>query len=62
MFEVIPHAGGFTWRILSAAGRVLVYSDQVFVCDLAAANAAKAYRSGFQIVARDVDHRMGACI
>lgn len=62
MFEVIPSGNRWTWRLICAAGRVLVYTRETFETDFAAAAAAKAYRSGFWAMADRVDHRMGACV
>jgi hypothetical protein len=62
MFEVIPHGNGLTWRMICAAGRVLVYTSESFPCMIAAAEAAKAYRVSFWRIADQVDHRMARCI
>lgn len=62
VIEVIPHGNGFTWRMLCDAGRVLVYVTEQYPCIMSAANAAKAYRSGFWAVADRIDHRMARCI
>lgn len=62
MIEVIPCGNGFTWRMICAAGRVLVYASEVFPCNPSAARAAKAYRRQFWAEADRIDHRMGACI
>jgi len=61
MIEVIPNQNGFTWRMISAAGRVLVIAIETFPCTFSAAAAAKAYRSTFWSSADETDHRMGAC-
>jgi len=62
MFEVVPHGNGWAWRMICAAGRVLVYSLETFATDMEAAAAAKAYRVANWRHAATVDHRMGACI
>ena len=62
MIEVIETAGGWTWRLICAAGRVLVYSGKTFATNFEAAYAAKAYRSGFWAVADGVDNRQARSI
>lgn len=62
MFEVIPHGNGWTWRMICAAGRVLVYCSEQWPTDFEAASAAKAWRAAFWDMAWGIDHRMGACI
>jgi len=62
MIEVVPHGNGFTWRMISAAGRALVEAGEMFPCDNTAAQAAKDYRTSFWAKARLIDHRMGACV
>lgn len=62
MFEVIPAGNRWTWRMICAAGRVLVYTAESWATDFEAADAAKAYRAAFWAVACQVDHRMAACI
>lgn len=57
-FEVRLIEGGFTWRIIGASGRPLVYPDQTYSTDAAAALAAKDARARFDAIARDVD---GGC-
>ena len=61
MFEVIPAGNRWTWQMICAAGRVLVYVRDSWESMGEAADAAKAYRAGFWAVADQVDHRMGAC-
>lgn len=62
MFEVIPAGNRWTWRLICAVGRVLVYTDETFETDLAAAAAAKAYRAGFWALADLIDHRQARAI
>ena len=62
MIEVVPHGNGFTWRMISDAGRVLVEAGKMFPCDITAAQAAKSYRTTFWAIACQIDHRMAACI
>ncbi len=62
MIEVIPAAGGWTWQFISADGRILFYSPEVFSDDGVAFDTAKAYRTAFWARACQIDHRMGACI
>lgn len=52
----------WTWQMVCAFGRVLVYTDDTFEDMGQAAEAAKAYRSGFWAVADQIDHRMARCI
>ncbi|WP_374412717.1 hypothetical protein [Novosphingobium colocasiae] len=44
-FEVIPVDGGYTWRLISSCGRPLVYPQETYPNDFAAADAAKAARA-----------------
>lgn len=62
MFEVIPAGNRWTWRMICAAGRVLVYTPESWESDGEAAEAAKDYRRRFWAIACQIDHRMGACI
>lgn len=62
MFEVIPKGNGFTWQMICAAGRVLVYTSEVFPCTFSAAKAAKAYRQDIWGLGLTIDNRQGACI
>ena len=62
VFEVIPAGNRWTWRMICAAGRVLVYTAESWAINFEAADAAKAYRTAFWAIACQVDHRMGACI
>jgi hypothetical protein len=61
MFEVIPAGNRWTWRMICAFGRTLVYTSETYDDDLLAAEAAKSYRTAFWRVADQVDHRMGRC-
>lgn len=62
MFEVIPAGNRWTWRMICAAGRVLVYTADSWATDFEAADAARAWRKRFWDHAWAIDHRMGACI
>jgi hypothetical protein len=62
MFEVLMIGNRWTWRLICAAGRILVYTAETFETDHEAAEAAKAYRRGFWFVADQIDHRMARCI
>jgi hypothetical protein len=62
MFEVVPAGNRYTWQLICALGRVLVYTPETFESDIAAAEAAKDYRRTFWGVADQVDHRMARCI
>lgn len=54
-FEVIPTSQGFTWRIIGACGRPLVYTDEQYPSDFAAAEAAKSARAEMAEHAKMVD-------
>jgi hypothetical protein len=55
-FEVFAApAGGFTWRIIGACGRSLVYTGHAYPSDLEAAEAAKAERERLAARAALVD-------
>lgn len=54
-FEVVPVGERFTWRIISACGRPLVYTDETYASDFAAAAAAKEARAGMAARAERVD-------
>lgn len=54
-FEVIPAGDSFTWRIIGADGRPLVYTDKQYPSDFAAADAAKIARETFAQRAKMVD-------
>lgn len=56
-FEVIPSPAGFTWRLIAACGRTLVYTEDSYPTDLAAASAAKAARAVMHARAAMVDGR-----
>lgn len=58
-FEVIPSGTGFTWRLIGACGRALVYSQDSYPSDFDAAQAAKDARAGFLGRALSVDGRAG---
>lgn len=62
MFEVIPIGNRWTWRMICAVGRVLVYTSETYDDDGQAAEAAKTYRTCFWAMADEVDHRMARCI
>lgn len=62
MIEVVAAGDGWTWVLLCARGRVLVYTDEIYPTDSAAADAAKAYRAAFWAVADSVDHRQARAI
>lgn len=56
-FEVIPAPGGFVWRLIAACGRTLVYAQEIYPSDFAAADAAKAARADLHARARLIDGR-----
>ena len=62
MIEVLLVGNRWSWSLICPAGRILVYTDDTFETNTEAADAAKAYRSGFWLVADQVDHRMARCI
>jgi hypothetical protein len=62
VIRVVRAGNRWTWQMIDAAGRVLVYTSETWPCDFSAFAAAKAYRTAFWAVAETVDHRMGACI
>lgn len=62
MFEVVPAGDRWTYRLICAAGRVLVYTAETFDSDNAAANAAKAYRSDFWALSDRIDHRQARAV
>ncbi len=62
MIEAVAVEGGWTWRIISAEGRLLAYSNEVFPCECSAARAANAARQSFWGAAQHIDHRQGKCI
>lgn len=62
MIEMIAAGNRWTWRMICAAGRTLVYTDESWPTDFEAFDAAKAYRTAFWAMASQIDHRMGACI
>lgn len=62
MFEVIPHGNRWTYRLIAFCGRVLVYTDETYETDLAAAAAARAYRSAFWYIADRIDHRQARAV
>jgi hypothetical protein len=61
MFEVIPIGNRWTWRMICAFDRTLVYTAETYDDDGQAADAAKDYRRRFWAVADAVDHRMARC-
>lgn len=62
MIEVVPAGSRWTWRMIDAEGRAIVYTDESWPSGFDAFAAAKAYRTAFWAMACAVDHRMGACI
>lgn len=54
-FEVVPVPGGFSWRLIAACGRALVYPAETYPSDFAAADAAKAARAEMYARAQLVD-------
>lgn len=56
-FEVFPVSGGFSWRLIAGCGRTLVYTDDSYATDAAAAQAAKAARGAMHEWAARVDGR-----
>ena len=54
-FEVRPDGDRFTWALLGACGRALVYSGQTYPCTFSAAAAAKEARGRLCEAARAVD-------
>lgn len=62
MIEVVPAGNRWTWRLICALGRVLVYTTESWATDFEAADAAKAYRAGFWHRADSVDHRQARAI
>lgn len=62
MIEVFQVGNRWTWHMICSAGRVLTYSLDSWETDMAAAAAAKDYRTKFWSIACQVDHRMAACI
>lgn len=64
MIEVLwaDDGTGWTWHLICAAGRVLVYTPGRWPSILAAAEDAKSYRMAFWAVADAVDHRQARCV
>jgi hypothetical protein len=62
MFRVIQAGNRWTWEMIAACGRVLVYTEDRYDTDFEAAEAVKKYRAAFWTMAWPIDHRMGACI
>lgn len=54
-FEVIAVPGGFVWRLIAACGRTLVYAQDTYSSDFAAAAAAKAARADLHARAKLID-------
>lgn len=54
-FEVIPTDQGYSWQLIGGCGRTLVYSAAVYPSDHAAAEAARAARTRFATIAKEVD-------
>ena len=62
MIEVFESGGRWGWTLIGVCGRPLVWSDERFDSDLAAAEAAKAWRAAFWRVGAEVDHRQARAI
>lgn len=62
MIEVYLCGNRWAWALIGICGRRLVYNDQRFDSDLAAAAAAKAYRAAFWALADAIDHRQARAI
>lgn len=62
MIEVVRLADGWTWVMICALGRVLVYTAERWPRDIDAAEDARAYRAGFWAVADLIDHRQARAI
>lgn len=62
MIEVFPVGNRWTWTLICAAGRVLVYTPESWPSDGEAAAAAKAYRATFWALADQIDHRQARAI
>jgi hypothetical protein len=62
VIEVVRAGNAWTWRMVCAVGRVLVYTAESWPTDTEAFAAAKSYRVAFWARADAVDHRMGACV
>ena len=62
MIDVFLVGNRWTWRMICAAGRTLVYPEETWATDFEAFAAAKAYRSTFWRIADVIDHRMARCI
>lgn len=54
-FEVIPVNGRYTWRLIAPCGRPLVYPQETYPSDFAAADAAKAARADLHARASLID-------
>lgn len=53
---------GWTWFLMCARGRDLVYTSERYPSILAAAEGAKAYRVAFWAIADQIDHRQARCV
>lgn len=62
MIEVVWTDTGWTWTLISAAGRVLVYTNERYPSILDAAEGGKTCRIAFWAVADLVDHRQARAI
>ena len=62
MIEAFQTGNRWTWRLICALGRTLVYTSETFPTDMEAADQAKQYRTRFWAVADGVDHRQARCI
>lgn len=62
MIEVFQAGDRWGWSLIGFCGRPLVWSPDRFDSDLAAAEAARSYRSAFWRVADDIDHRQARAI
>ncbi|TCM21501.1 hypothetical protein EDF56_101165 [Novosphingobium sp. PhB165] len=54
-FEVVPVDGGFSWRLIGSCGRALVYPQETYPSDFAAADAAKVARADLHARALLID-------
>lgn len=62
MIEVIWCGQAWRWSMIADSGRRIVWSDQPFESDHAAAEAARAYRAAFWALADAIDHRQARAI
>jgi hypothetical protein len=62
MIEVFRCGNRWGWAMIAFCGRRIVWSNDRFDSDHAAAEAARAYRAAFWAVADAIDHRQARCI